>query len=166
MTWKKNEALCPEQQGLVDELLTHFDGNELADIARKLPYNANAAKALYHTIVACQEPMFLLWLLGRPAVPERSQEAHWRPLLPARPGQKKEVVAVYIAAAAQYFVGKRLLEVKALSEQKLKIIQGVNTMLHLAEDHNAPLLSAAFKEGGKKALQETRTVTEDDGEPD
>ena len=136
-----------EHRDLFDEVMQNLTRIEIIELARRLPFDLDTAKAVLDSKPGwfkshCDQSHFNRWL---DAVNSLTSPAP----------SKYASVAIYVCAASQYALSKVLEEVLALSTQRLKLIQSVTQLL--ADTKQCPLLHRAIKEGtSKELLQEAK----------
>lgn len=136
-------VLLAEHKELAEDLHATLTEDELIRLAADLPFNQDAANAIWPRQGNIYRPEFLETLAKK----QRGGNSE---------RVRKRWLAAYCAAAAQGTVGHVLEEVLELSRQKEKKLLHLKSVLNLARDKNLPLLTAALKrdDSGRRAKKQ------------
>lgn len=135
-------ALSPAQQALARSLFEKLPAEELAALAKMLPFADTAANALWPRIRRLYEHD-LENLVGDGTGPAAASLS------------RRWLVAAYCAAAANNALSAVLTEMLRLSERRKALLDGIMGVIRLAGEKELPLLTAAIK--GKTTNDEGHT---------
>lgn len=140
--------LAESHRPLYEELMATLSREEICELAKSLPFDPDAAEAVYRAMRNNKGPVFFFaWV---------EQVKTLKSLLPS----KHRDVAVYCCAAAQMAASKILEEVLELSRQKEKKLQGLKDLLTFVKEKQCHLLSEVMKKGSKDSLKEVTSDKE------
>lgn len=129
--------LLAKYREVVDELMINFTTIELVDLAKRLPHNQQAMEAL----LPPRLPIYMRSSLEQWM--SRVVKAEGIDTLAAK--QRKLAVAVYCAAASDRAVSIILTEMLRLSEQRLRLVDGLNNLLKEVAEKKCAKLNALMK---------------------
>lgn len=135
-------ALSPTQQALARSLFEKLTAEELAALAKTLPFADAAANALWPRIHRLYEHDLEKLVGDGTGFAASSLSRRW-------------LVAAYCAAAANHALSQVLNEMVRLAERKKAMLDGIMGVIHLAGEKELPLLTAAIK--GKTTNDEGHT---------
>lgn len=132
---------------LVDDLLARFTVPELADLARKLPFDDDAACVVMPKVSPAKRPQAMVkWLGG----------------LTRKPTDASTVgLALYCAMASQFVMITMLLEMEVLAQRQLDKVNAIKALLTLVQSKSELLLSAVTR-GGEEKLYEVKETKKDE----
>lgn len=113
-----HQILLQEHKELAETLFAMLSGEELANLARSLPFDQAAADAVWPRPGRSMTPSALATLVGDGLGTTAGST------------QRKRNLCVYVAAAAQFGVSKMLEEVVRLSQMKLEKVEQVKALLN------------------------------------